>query len=96
MTDKAFSQSLSNENISDIYEDTLLKLNKLAEQEYESEYARAMALKPYRDFINVIDTAYNDARLEYTLDVAKKLLAMNLDIQTVMEVTGLTKETLSH
>jgi predicted transposase/invertase (TIGR01784 family) len=86
------------EHANAIYQDAVLKLNQLAEMDYESEYARAMALKPYRDLINSFDTAYNDGlkqgKLEYDLGVAKKMIAKGFDIKTIVKITGLTEEVI--
>ncbi len=57
MPNNLSNPSINNSHVNDIYESAVLKLNELAAMNYESEYARAMALKPHRDFINAMDTA---------------------------------------
>jgi predicted transposase/invertase (TIGR01784 family) len=87
------------EHANAIYQDAILKLNQLAEIEYESEYARAMALKYYRDFVNVMDTAKKESREEgiekgkqkKSLKIAKIILAERFDIKTIVKITGLTE-----
>ena len=51
-------------------------------QEYED------SLKTYRDIKNSIDTARDEERIEIT----KKSLEMGLDVDTISQITGLTKE----
>ncbi len=84
------------EHVNDIYQDAVATFYRLDAMEYKSEYERAMTLKPYRDLLNSFDTAYNDGlkqgKLEYKLSVAKKLLAMGLEIKSIEKATGLTTE----
>ncbi len=79
-------------------------LAKLANMSHEDRHAYELSLKYYRDFVNVMDTAKKDAReegkiegkiegiVEGKLVTAKNLLAMGLDIESIVKATGLTKE----
>ncbi len=95
--------SINNSHANDIYENAVLKLNELAAMDYESEYARAMTLKPHRDFINAMDTAEKEGieigidKREHkkSLEIAKTMLAKNFDIQTIMEITGLPENIIT-
>lgn len=63
-------------------------LAKLANMSYEDRHTYELSLKYYRDFINVLDTTKQDTRRE----IAKNLLAMGLDIESIIKATGLTEE----
>lgn len=62
--------------------------------EYESEYARAMALKPYLDLINSFDTAKREGAKRVGIEIAQKMLAKGFDVKAIMEITGLTEEVI--
>ncbi len=70
-------------------------LAELANMSYEDRHAYELSLKYYRDFINVLDTTKKDAKLEEKQEIAMKMLQENLNIELVMKVTGLSKQTLS-
>jgi predicted transposase/invertase (TIGR01784 family) len=72
------------------------ELAKLANMSYEDRHTYELSLKYYRDFINVMDTAKKDAKLEERLEIALKMLQKNTDIDFVAEVTGLSKQTLEN
>jgi len=61
------------------------EIAKLDPQEFKAYQA---SLNAYRDIKNSIDTA----REEVIIDVVKKALKAGLDIATVMQITGLSKE----
>ncbi len=86
---------ISNEFQGDIIEEAF-QLAKLANMSYEDRHAYELSLKYYRDFINVIDTAKKEAkeqgRLEEKLEIANAMLTKGFDMQTVIEITGLTEE----
>jgi predicted transposase/invertase (TIGR01784 family) len=44
--------------------------------------------------LSVIETAKRDAKLEGKLEVAKNLLALDMDIKTISKVTGLSKDVI--
>jgi len=64
------------------------ELAKLDQKELDS-YENS--LKNYRDLKGVIDTAYEDGKLE----VARNLKALGVDIEIISKSTGLTKEQIS-
>lgn len=50
------------------------------------------SLKIYRDLKNVIDTAFDEGKLEGKLETAKSFKKLGVPIATIIEATGLTKE----
>ena len=64
------------------------ELAKLDQKELDS-YENS--LKTYRDLKGVIDTAYEDGKLE----VARNLKALAVDIEIISKSTGLTKDQIS-
>jgi predicted transposase/invertase (TIGR01784 family) len=98
MPDKLPNSPFNNSYVNDIYENAVLKLNELAAMNYESEYARAMALKPHRDFINSLDTAEKEGieqgKLLVQLKTVEVMLVEGFDIKTISDVTGLTEEVI--
>ena len=106
MPDNLPNPSINNSHVNDIYESVVLKINELETMSYESEYARAMALKPHRDFINAMDTARKEeikkgisigieqGKLLVQLKTAEVMLAEGIDIKTIAKVTGLTEEVI--
>lgn len=50
------------------------------------------SLKIYRDLKGVIDTAFDEGKLEGLILVAKKLKDKGMDLTFIIEATGLTKE----
>lgn len=50
------------------------------------------SLKIYRDLKGVIDTAFDEGKLEGKLETAKSLKKLEISITTIIEATGLTKE----
>ena len=71
----------------------IAKFTKDEHNEYES------SLKYYRDLRNTLDTAKEDGRLEGKLEgrleekieIARNLLLLNIDIETISKSTGLSK-----
>ena len=55
-------------------------------QEYED------SLKYLRDFTNIVDTAVKDAKLEEKQEVARNLKKHNVNIDIIIESTGLSRE----
>jgi predicted transposase/invertase (TIGR01784 family) len=49
-------------------------------------------LKIYRDLKGVIDTAFDEGKLEGKLETAKSLKKLGVSIETIIAATGLTKE----
>jgi predicted transposase/invertase (TIGR01784 family) len=106
MPDKLPNRPFNNSYVNDIYENAVLKINELEAMSYESEYARAMALKPHRDLINSLDTARKEeikkgisigieqGKLLVQLKTAEVMLAEGFDIKTIAKVTGLTEEVI--
>ncbi len=72
---------------------------KLTEQELRTYQER---LNAYQDIKNSIDTAREEGRIEGMIEakakiktkveIAKKLLARGIDVDMILEITGLTKE----
>ena len=60
--------------------------------EYKSEYEQAMALKPYRDLLNAFDTAKREGEKQVGIEIAQKMLAMEIDLKTIVRITGLMEE----
>jgi predicted transposase/invertase (TIGR01784 family) len=50
------------------------------------------SLKIYRDLKGVIDTAFDEGKLEGKLETAKSLKKLGVSIETIIAATGLTKE----
>lgn len=50
------------------------------------------SLKIYRDLKGVIDTAFDDGKLERSNEIAKSAKQMGLNIEDIIKLTGLTKE----
>jgi predicted transposase/invertase (TIGR01784 family) len=50
------------------------------------------SLKIYRDLKGVINTAFDDGKLERSIEIAIKLKAKGMEIDFISETTGLTKE----
>jgi predicted transposase/invertase (TIGR01784 family) len=63
----------------------LAKLGKIELDNYEN------SLKTYRDLKNVIDTAFDEGKIERNLEIARNAIKMELPIQDIMSLTGLTK-----
>jgi len=71
-------------------------LAELANMSHEDRHAYELSLKYYRDFINVMDTAKKDAVELRDKEIAMKMLQENLNIELVMKITGLSKQTLEN
>ena len=58
------------------------------------------SLKYYRDIKNVVDTAYEDGeikgKIEGKIEIAKNLKRMGLNVEQIIEATGLSKEEIEH
>ncbi len=67
----------------------IAKFNKEEYQSYED------SLKYYRDLKNSIDYAREVARKEGEIEIAKKMLSKNMDIQLIKEMTGLTEDEIN-
>ena len=50
------------------------------------------SLKAYRDVKNSIDTALEKGREEKAIQIAKKMLAAGMDIDTIIKMTDLSKD----
>ena len=68
---------------------------KRIEERYISLLTDEDSLKAYRDVKNSIDTALEKGREEgkksMTIQIAKKMLDAGMDIETVMQITDLSK-----
>jgi predicted transposase/invertase (TIGR01784 family) len=49
-------------------------------------------IKLYRDLKGVIDTAFDEGKLEGKLEIAKNAKEIGLKIDDIVKLTGLTKE----
>ncbi len=50
-----------------------------------------MNLKVYRDYKNTIDTAFDEGKIERTIEIAKSAKLMGLSIQDISKLTGLSE-----
>ena len=78
-------------------EQIFLKLFETAEiAKFTSDEARNYedSLKYYRDLKNSLDTKFDEGRIEEKKDIALKLFNMNMAIENIIEITGLTMEEL--
>ena len=50
------------------------------------------SLKIYRDLKGVIDTAFDDGKLERSIEIAKSAKQMGLKIEDIIKLTGLSKD----
>jgi predicted transposase/invertase (TIGR01784 family) len=64
----------------------LAKFEPAERENYEN------SLKIYRDLKGVIDTAYDEGKLEGKLEIAKSAKQMGLKVEDIIKLTGLTKE----
>jgi hypothetical protein len=95
MTDKSLGtfDEIPNEFQGDIIEEAF-HLAKLANMSYEDRHTYELSLKYYRDFVNAMDTAKKDG-IELGIEqTAIRMLQKNTDIDFIIEVTGLSKQTL--
>ena len=63
----------------------IAKLNKEEFRKYQE------SLNAYRDIKNSVDTAREEGKIEGKIEVAKNLLVNGVDIEIIIESTGLTK-----
>ena len=78
IADEVFSQAFEKAEIA--------KFGEAERMSYEN------SLKIYRDLKGVIDTAFDEGKLEGKLETAKSLKKLGVQIDTIIEATGLTKE----
>jgi predicted transposase/invertase (TIGR01784 family) len=64
----------------------LAKFGQLELANYEN------SLKIYRDLKGVIDTAYDEGKLERSIEMARFMKSENEPIEKIVKYTGLTKE----
>jgi predicted transposase/invertase (TIGR01784 family) len=77
-SDEVFSQAFEKAE--------LAKFGQLELANYEN------SLKIYRDLKGVIDTAYDEGKLEGKLEIAKYLKKLGVSIETIIEASGLTRD----
>jgi len=53
------------------------------------------SLKVYRDLKGVIDTAFDEGKIEGKIEVAKKLKSKGMDIAFIIETTGLSEDEIN-
>ena len=78
-------------------EQIFLKLFETAEiAKFTADEARYYedSLKYYRDLKNSLDTKFDEGRIEEKKDIALKLFKINMPIDDIIEITGLTKDEL--
>ena len=78
-------------------EQIFLKLFETAEiAKFTPDEARNYedSLKYYRDLKNSLDTKFDEGKNERSKEIAMNLLRMNMPIESIIEVTGLTMEEL--
>jgi predicted transposase/invertase (TIGR01784 family) len=54
------------------------------------------SLKYYRDLKNVIDTSFDDGKMEGKMEIAAQMKAKGMDITLIVEFTGLSKEAIEN
>lgn len=64
----------------------LSKLEQADRDKYES------SLKVYRDLKGVIDTAFDEGKIEGKIEIAKQAIKMGLPLTDIMKLTGLSEE----
>ncbi|HRE58677.1 MAG TPA: PD-(D/E)XK nuclease family transposase, partial [Candidatus Kapabacteria bacterium] len=69
------------------------ELAKLGTAEY-ANYEHS--LKIYRDLKSVIDTAFDEGKLEGKLEIAKSAKQMGLKIEDIIRLTGLRREDIEN
>ncbi len=79
-SDEVFSQAFEKA--------ALAKLGQTELASYEN------SLKVYRDLKGVIDTAFEEGKFEGKLETAKSLKKLGVSIETIIQATGLSKETI--
>jgi predicted transposase/invertase (TIGR01784 family) len=65
---------------------------KLQNMEQLNSISTKTSLKSYRDLKGVIDTAFDEGKLEGKLEIAKNAKEIGLKIDDIVKLTGLTKE----
>jgi predicted transposase/invertase (TIGR01784 family) len=68
---------------------------ELAKFGQEDLYNYEMNLKIYRDYKNTMDTAFDQGKLEGKLETARSFKRLGVDIQTIIDATGLTYEEIA-
>ena len=68
------------------------EISKFSQQEYQ-EYENS--LKYYRDIKNSLDTAKEEGKIEGKIEVAKNLLENGVDIEIIINSTGLTEKEIN-
>ncbi|AEW86268.1 PD-(D/E)XK nuclease family transposase [Flavobacterium columnare] len=53
------------------------------------------SLKVYRDLKSIIDTAFDDGKIEGKIETAKSLKKLGISIEIIMQSTGLTQEEIN-
>ncbi|MEB3800840.1 PD-(D/E)XK nuclease family transposase [Flavobacterium columnare] len=53
------------------------------------------SLKVYRDLKSIIDTAFDDGKIEAKIETAKSLKKLGISIEIIMQSTGLTQEEIN-
>lgn len=66
-------------------------LEKISEDEHERELSR-LREKYIRDQYSIKATGYAEGIKQEKIDTAKKMLSKGIDIDTIIEITELTKE----
>ncbi len=103
MTDKKTPTDINpftNAEIRKRYDDILFNFNELNKMSDKNSYAYQQKLKCYRDLKNSYDTAREDSReegrqegkQERNFEIAKAMLKEDIDIKTIVKITGLTEE----
>lgn len=70
----------------------LFEAAEIAKFTKEEQQAYEESLKYYRDIKNVVDTSREEGVMEEKARIAKNLKAKGVEIEMIIEVTGLTKE----
>lgn len=68
---------------------------ELAKYSEEELHDYEQSLKIYRDLKGVIDTAFDEGQTKRTLEIAKKLKEKGMDIDFIIETTGLREEEIN-
>jgi predicted transposase/invertase (TIGR01784 family) len=70
----------------------LFDVAEIAKFNHEQLMQYEDSMKYYRDLRNSFDTARREARYQRDLEIAKAMLNKGFDIQTIVEITGLTEQ----
>jgi predicted transposase/invertase (TIGR01784 family) len=87
------------QNIPEIFKDDVFKQAfekaEIAKYSEDERHDYEQSLKIYRDLKGVIDTAFDDGQIQKTLEIGKKLKDKGMDMDFIIETTGLTEDEIN-